>query len=67
MPKRRDRFVVGFPGEGNSIYGRDVAAAASFIEPMERLEAQRMITDGMESEGAVLYELVRADKRPSDE
>lgn len=56
--KRADRFVVGYPGRGNVIYGKPVGMCLSYVEPMLLREAQRSLREDTEDAGAVIYELV---------
>ncbi len=63
MPKRPDRFVVGFPGEGNVVYGQDNEEGDSrYVLPLKLSEAKAMLADLYDSEMANIYELVKRKK-----
>ena len=46
MPKRKDRFVTGFRGPGQCVYGSDDDdGKAQWIEPMPKVEARGRLAE----------------------
>jgi hypothetical protein len=71
---RRDRFVVGFRGSKQTIYGKDEirngAVRSMFADPMTIAQARKAVLGLMEPDGRVrrvIHELVEVQGESPDE
>lgn len=60
MAKRRDRFVVGYLGSGNGLFGKNTKPAgepSDMIDPMSRAKAERILKE-MPCADCAIFELI---------
>ncbi len=60
MSKRKHRFVVGYPGDRQVTYGKDVHKLPSWIEPMTMFDAKRRLKKlyPYSRNDAIIFEIV---------
>lgn len=56
--RKKKLYVVGYDGDIQCVYGKDVGAVSQWAQPMTAFDAKRKLKD-LQCKGGVIYKLVK--------